>query len=209
MKVKNARFVISISDAKKYPDAIAGTSSKEICVVGRSNVGKSSFINMLAGQKKLAKTSSTPGRTRLINLFSFNDGEYILTDLPGYGYAAASKSEKNKWGGLIEGYLQSTDRLVRTLLLVDSRHEPSALDKQMAQYLYYYQLPFTVIATKTDKLSKNKIGAAVQQIATALAIGRDDVVPVSAQSGYGKENVLNLIERYVSASSTDNEDKKE
>ncbi|MCI9031673.1 MAG: YihA family ribosome biogenesis GTP-binding protein [Clostridia bacterium] len=209
MKIKNARFVISISDAKKYSEAIKGTNSKEICVVGRSNVGKSSFINMLAGQKKLAKTSSTPGRTRLINLFSFNDGEFILTDLPGYGYAAASKIEKKKWGGLIEGYLQSTDRLVRTLLLIDSRHEPTALDKQMAQYLYYYKLPFTVIATKTDKLSKSKVGAAVQQIATALAIGRDDIIPVSAQSGYGKEEVLNLIDRCLSVFAEDNDESEE
>ena len=122
MKIRNAKFITSISDASKYKEICAFLPPKELCVVGRSNVGKSSFINMLAGQGGLAKTSSTPGRTRLINLFSFNDGEFILTDLPGYGYAAASKSEKSKWSGLMEGYLRNTDRLLRTLMLVDSRH---------------------------------------------------------------------------------------
>lgn len=197
MKIKNAQFVTSISDANKYREIGATTPMKEICVVGRSNVGKSSFINMLACNGKLAKTSSTPGRTRLINLFSFNGGEFTLVDLPGYGYAEASKSEKNKWGGLIEGYLQSTQNLLRALVLVDCRHEPSALDKQMIEYLYYYNIPFSVIATKSDKLSRNQLTVAIQKIATSLGIGRDNIIAVSAASGKGRDEVLQHIESFL------------
>lgn len=197
MIVKSAKFLISVSSAQGYTLIEGQYPYKEICVVGRSNVGKSSFINMLAGQKKLAKTSSTPGRTRLVNLFSFNDGEFMLVDLPGYGYAAASKQEKSKWGGLIEGYLTSSKKLSRVLVLVDSRHEPSALDKQMIDYLYYYSLPFSVIATKSDKLSKNQLSKNVQTIATALAVGRDDIIPVSSVDRSGRESVLAAIERFL------------
>lgn len=198
MKIKSATFIKSFADMNVYRAFCADVKAKDICVVGRSNVGKSSFINMLAGQNKLAKTSSTPGRTRLINLFSFNGGEFILTDLPGYGYAAASKSEKGKWGSLMESYFQTSDRIARALLLVDCRHEPSALDKQMADYLYYYKIPFSIIATKADKLGKSQLGAAVQKIATALAVGRDNVIPVSALNGKGKDEVLDLVERIIS-----------
>lgn len=194
MKIKNARFVTSIAQAERYRDISAAEPMKEICVVGRSNVGKSSFINMLARNGKLAKTSSTPGRTRLINLFSFNDGEFTLVDLPGYGYAAASKSEKNKWGGLIEGYLQSTQSLLRALALVDCRHEPSVLDRQMIEYFYYYNIPFSVIATKADKLSRNQLTAAIQKIATCFGMGKDNIIAVSAVSGNGRDEVLELID---------------
>lgn len=202
MKVKNVKFITSISDIRRYNEVRETLPAKELCVVGRSNVGKSSFINMLAGNGKLAKTSATPGRTRLINLFSFNDGQFILTDLPGYGYAAAAKSEKNKWGELIEGYLTGSDNILRVLVLVDSRHEPTVLDKQMIDYLYYYGIPFSVVATKTDKLSKSKIPLAVRDISAALAVGRDDIIAVSSVTGSGKDAVLRYIEEKLNADAT-------
>lgn len=198
MKINNAKFIISYSDAGKYVSDSAGYRSPEICVVGRSNVGKSTFINMLSGKPKLAKTSSTPGRTRLVNLFDFNDGEFTLVDLPGYGYAKASKAEKSEWGALMEGYLQQSGLLIHTLVLVDSRHEPTDLDLTMVKYLYYYRMPFTVIATKCDKISKAERGRSVQRIATKLGIGRDDVI-MTAADGTGKDKVLEKIEKVLAA----------
>lgn len=197
MKIKQAKFVTSFSQASKYLDT-AANRSPELCVVGRSNVGKSTFINTLAGRPKLARTSSTPGRTRLINLFDFNDGEFVLVDLPGYGYAKASKAEKNDWGELMEGYLQRSTALVHTLVLVDSRHEPTELDLTMVKYLYYYRMPFSVIATKCDKISKAERGRSVQRIATKLGIGRDDVI-LTAADGTGMDKVLARLEAVLAA----------
>lgn len=196
MKITEAKFITSYANADKYVEDSASFRSPEICVVGRSNVGKSSFINMLSGKPKLAKTSSTPGRTRLVNLFEFNAGEFMLVDLPGYGYAQASKSEKKEWGALMEGYLQRSALLRHTLVLVDSRHEPTELDLLMVKYLYYYRMPFTVIATKCDKISKAERGRSVQRIATKLGIGRDDVI-MTASDGTGKEKVLEKLEKIL------------
>ncbi|MDR0426525.1 MAG: ribosome biogenesis GTP-binding protein YihA/YsxC [Clostridiales bacterium] len=191
MIVKQARFVTSLSKIEQYPGAAAQLGGlPEICVVGRSNVGKSSFINFLTGRRALAKTSQTPGRTRLINLFSINDDAFLLVDLPGYGYAKAPRADKSEWDRLIGGYLENSRSLRRVLLLVDCRHEPSALDVSMAQYLYFYRLPFTVIATKTDKLSKAQLGRSVQALANGLKLGRDDILPTSAKDGQGREKVL-------------------
>ena len=196
MIIKKADFITSFASAEKYAEYANGATYPEICVAGRSNVGKSTFINTLAQRNKLAKTSSTPGRTRLVNIFDFNDGQFRLVDLPGYGYALASKSERKEWGALIEGYLQSSPHLKHTLVLVDSRHAPQKTDMEMVQYLYYYRMPFTVIATKCDKLSKAEVGRAVQTIATTLKIGRDNIIPV-AQTGFGRDTVLNRIEEIL------------
>ncbi len=193
MYFKTARFVTSFAVSDKYVQYAATNIIPEICVVGRSNVGKSTFINMLASQSKLAKTSSTPGRTRLINIFDFNDGQFRLVDLPGYGYALAAKSQRYEWDGMIEGYLLGSTNLRHVLMLVDSRHEPSRLDVAMTQYMYYHRLPFTVIATKCDKLSKAEAGRSVQTIATALKIGRDNIICVDAK-GFGREKVADRIE---------------
>lgn len=179
-KLKKAEFVTSISDIRIYHAFSTGYDCPEICVVGRSNVGKSSFINMLAGNKKTAKVSSTPGRTRLINLFSFNDGDFMLVDLPGYGYAQASKAEQAKWSGFIEDYLCESNKLVHIFSLIDIRHEPTKKDIQMIDYMYKSGLAFTLIATKADKLSKAEAARSVQKIASVLGVGRDDIIPVSA-----------------------------
>ena len=197
MIIKNARFVTGFAAVDKYTEYASDCSLPEICVAGRSNVGKSTFINLLAGQSKLARTSSTPGRTRLINIFDFNNGMFRLADLPGYGYALASKSDREDWGALMEGYLQYSPNLRHTLLLVDSRHLPTRQDEEMTEYLYYYRMPFTVVATKCDKLKKSALSRNISDIASALKIGRDNIIAVDA-SGTGRDSVLNKIESILS-----------
>ncbi|MBQ7227438.1 MAG: YihA family ribosome biogenesis GTP-binding protein [Clostridia bacterium] len=198
--IKNAKFIKSFADLKTYKEESEKYTCPEICVAGRSNVGKSSFINMLTARKKLAKTSSTPGRTRLLNLFDIDDGKFVLVDLPGYGYAKAAKSEIEKWSKLTNGYFETTTTLAHTLALVDIRHEPTALDKQMIAYLYAKGLPFTVVATKADKLSRVQQSRARRQIATALKIGVGNVILTSADSGQGRDEVIARIEQILSAS---------
>ena len=144
--IKQAKLVTSVADASKMPDF----GACEIAIAGKSNVGKSSFINFMVNQNKLAKTSQEPGRTRLLNYFEINNGEYYFVDLPGYGYAKVNKQEKQKWGGLIENYLRESKRLINVFVLVDMRHEPTDDDKMLINYLYTCNIPFTIIATKAD-----------------------------------------------------------
>ena len=193
MEIRSADFITSAASLKAYAAASEKYPADEICFVGRSNVGKSSFINMVCRRNKLAKTSSLPGRTRLINLFDINKGALTFVDLPGYGYAAASKTQKEGWGELIEGYLTTSEKLRRIFLLVDSRLEATALDKQMINYMHHYALPFTVIATKCDKLSRAQVHTAIMRLSTGLTVGRDDIVPVSSQTGSGREAVLHIL----------------
>ena len=157
MKITNAEFITSVADKNKFYK----TEKHIIAVAGKSNVGKSSLINMLANRKKLAKTSVTPGRTRLINYFDF--GEFVLADLPGYGYAKVSKEEKKKWANLLETFL-ATEKITLLISLVDIRHKPTEDDKMMVNYLYHYQIPFVLVATKADKLGKTKIIPALKDI---------------------------------------------
>lgn len=199
MKITKAEFVTSFASEVKYREYAATCSIPEICVVGRSNVGKSTFVNMLSGQQKLAKTSSTPGRTRLINVFDFNDGTFRLVDLPGYGYAKASKSQRDEWSGLMEGYLLSDKNLKHAFVLVDGRHEPTELDRMMTEYLYYYRLPFTVVATKCDKLSSAERGRNIMKISTTLKIGRDDIIPVD-MNAFGKDKICAKIDSILAYS---------
>lgn len=192
MKINQAEFVTSVASADKF----LKTDKPIIAVAGKSNVGKSSLINMLANRKKLAKTSVTPGRTRLINYFDF--GEFMLADLPGYGFAKVSKEEKKKWGALLESFL-STQKIVLLLSLVDIRHDPTSDDKMMINYLYHYQVPFALVATKADKLGKTKIKPRVKEIAANLRVGFADVTASSAETGYGKDEILRIIEQSISA----------
>lgn len=193
MKIKDAVFVTSVASADKFYK----TDKPIIAVAGKSNVGKSSLINMLANRKKLAKTSVTPGRTRLINYFDF--GEFMLADLPGYGFAKVSKEEKKKWGALLETFL-STQNITLLLSLVDIRHDPTADDKMMVNYLYHYAVPFALVATKADKLGKTKIKPRLKEIAADLRVGVADVTATSAETGFGKEEVLKIIEQAILAS---------
>lgn len=199
--IKNATFIKSIADIATYNKNKETYDMPEICVAGRSNVGKSSFINMITGRRKLAKTSATPGRTRLLNLFNIDD-RFMLVDLPGYGYAKAAKSEIEKWSSLTDGYFQATDKLVHTFALVDIRHEPSTLDKQMIAYLYTAGKPFSIIATKGDKLSRAQRDKAKRLIATTLKVGVDNIIVTSSESGLGKEEVYNRIEQILAATHT-------
>lgn len=164
----------------------------QIAVAGKSNVGKSSFINMLANQKKLARTSDTPGRTQLLNYFDF--GAFVLTDLPGYGYAKVSRSEKEKWGELIESYLLNEPCLARVICLADIRHDPTEQDLQLAEFLYFHRIPFSLIATKADKLSKMQVGLHLKRIAVKYNVGPADVFAVSALKGTGRQQALTLLE---------------
>ncbi len=172
------------------------TDKPIIAVAGKSNVGKSSIINMLAGNKKLARTSVTPGRTRLINYFDF--GPFILADLPGYGYAKVSKEEKLKWARLMEDFLQ-TQKLALLISLVDIRHAPTEDDKSMINYLYHYAIPFVIVATKADKIGKTKIKPQLKSIAAALKVGEGDMTASSAETGLGKDAIFSLIRAAIAA----------
>lgn len=190
MKITNAEFITSVADKNKFYK----TEKPIIAVAGKSNVGKSSLINMLANRKKLAKTSVTPGRTRLINYFDF--GEFVLADLPGYGYAKVSKEEKKKWANLLETFL-ATEKITLLISLVDIRHKPTEDDKMMVNYLYHYQIPFVLVATKADKLGKTKIIPALKDISAELRVGIDDITASSSETGLGKDKILQLIQTAI------------
>lgn len=188
--IKQARFVTSVANLSQLPDY----GVPEIAIAGKSNVGKSSFINFMVNQNKLAKTSQEPGRTRLLNYFEINKGEYYFVDLPGYGYAKVNKQEKQKWGDLIETYLKNSARLINVFVLVDIRHEPSEDDLLMVRYLYSYGIPFTLIATKADKLSRAQQQKALQVIANKMGVGAKDILVTSSSQKTGKEGVLERID---------------
>lgn len=190
MKINNAVFVTSVANKSKY----LKTDKPLIAVCGKSNVGKSSLINMLANRKKLAKTSVTPGRTRLINYFDF--GSFMLADLPGYGYAKVSKEEKKKWSELLEDFLATQD-IKLMISLVDIRHDPTSDDKMMLEYLYHYAKPFKLVATKADKLPKTKVKPSLQNIATKLCVGVGDIIASSSETALGKDLILSEIEKAI------------
>ena len=190
MKIKEATFITSVAGVDKFYK----TDKPIIAVAGKSNVGKSSLINMLANRKKLAKTSVTPGRTRLINYFDF--GEFVLADLPGYGFAKVSKEEKLKWASLMEDFLAS-QKICLVISLVDIRHNPTQDDIMMLNYLYHYAIPFCIVATKADKLSKSKIKPQLMEIAKHLRVGISDLTATSAQTSLGKDALLALIEKAI------------
>lgn len=187
LTVKNATFMTSAAKAAQFikPD------KPMIAVCGKSNVGKSSFINMLANRKKLAKTSSEPGRTRLVNYFDF--GEFILADLPGYGFARVAKSEKEKWAKTLDAFFKDKENIAHVFMLADSRHDPTADDVQMIEFLHYHIIPFSVVLTKADKLSKMKLKEHIRAIAADLYLGTENLLATSAETGYGKTDVLNKI----------------
>ncbi|MDD3232197.1 MAG: ribosome biogenesis GTP-binding protein YihA/YsxC [Clostridia bacterium] len=170
----------------------------EFAFVGRSNVGKSSLINSIVNMKKLARTSSTPGRTKMVNYFLINDSFYFV-DLPGYGYASgASKSHKNLWSSLIEKYLLESKQLKLVFLLVDIRHKPSELDLLMQKFLYINNIPTKIIATKSDKIAKSKIANYTLNIAKSLSVGIEDIILFSIFNDKGKEEIFKIIDNLLS-----------
>ena len=189
--IKNATFITSAAKKEQF----ITPNKPMIAVCGKSNVGKSSFINMLANRKKLAKTSSEPGRTRLVNYFDF--GEFILADLPGYGFAQVSKAEKAKWAKTLDQFFKDKQHLAHVFMLADSRHDPTADDVQMIEYLHYNVLPFTVVLTKAGKLSKMKLKEHKKAIAADLYMGENNLLATSAETGYGKEDVLRKITEVI------------
>ena len=193
MIIKNAEFVTSVADPAKIPDL----GAPEIAFAGKSNVGKSSFINFLTGNGKLARTSGDPGRTRLLNFFRINGGELVFVDLPGYGFAKVAKSEKAKWGSMIEGYLTGSPRLKNVFVLLDVRHEPTADDKMLLDFLYHYSVQFTVIATKCDKLSRAQLSKRRAEIAASVGIGTGNVFMISSLKKTGKEDILRRLDEVL------------
>lgn len=189
MKITSARYKTSVVDAKNLLD----DGIPEFAFVGRSNVGKSSLINLLTGVKGLAKTSSTAGKTRMVNYFDVND-DFRFVDLPGYGYAKVEKSHLDVWSSLMGQYLQLSPQLLTTFVLLDIRHKPTNQDKQMINFLVYYGLPFMIIATKSDKIAKSKIRQAVEKLAKELNVRVDAIIPISSENAYGKDKLLSYIE---------------
>lgn len=196
MIIKNATFITSVADSKNF----IKSNKPIIAICGKSNVGKSSLINMLGNRKNLARTSVTPGRTRLVNYFDF--GEFILADLPGYGFAKVNDKEKQKWAKLMEDFFKYSD-LAYVLSLVDIRHDPTRDDETMINYLHSYAIPFTVIATKSDKIGKTRIKQRVDDIGKYLTIGGNMVTAVSSETGFGKEKILDKIEKVIEIFNSD------
>ncbi len=188
MKIVNATFITSAADKRGF----LKSDKPIICVAGKSNVGKSSFINMLANQKKLARTSNTPGRTRLVNYFDF--GNFILADLPGYGFAKVSKGEKEKWSKTLSDFFAFT-KITHAISLVDIRHDPTEEDKMMIQLLYSQIIPFTLVATKADKLAKSKVKTQAAAVASKLGLAGGNIIATSAETRLGREEVLDAIEK--------------
>jgi GTP-binding protein len=180
MKITSAEFIKSAFDRTHWID----DKRPQIAFLGRSNVGKSSLINSLLLRKGLARTSNTPGRTQSINFFLINDAFYFA-DLPGYGYARVSKTMRFDWGKMAEEYLAESQQLALCVQLVDARHEPTALDKQLNEWLVHYEKPHLVAATKADKLSSNELRKAVKVIQQTFS--GSDVIAYSSNTGNGRE----------------------
>ncbi|HSU97135.1 MAG TPA: ribosome biogenesis GTP-binding protein YihA/YsxC [Gemmatimonadaceae bacterium] len=164
----------------------------EIAFAGRSNVGKSSLLNKLLKRRSFARVSKTPGRTREINFFKVNDA-FLLADLPGYGYAKVSKSRSADWGPLIESYLRGTRQLRGVVQLLDVRHDPTEDDRQMLDFLADVTVPVMFVATKTDKLSQAAAARRVQELAIMLQVDEDHIIPFSAQTGAGRDELAEAI----------------
>ncbi|TFJ93970.1 ribosome biogenesis GTP-binding protein YihA/YsxC [Lentibacillus salicampi] len=193
MKVTNAEIVISAVSQKQYPN----DQLPEIALAGRSNVGKSSFINKLIQRKNLARTSSKPGKTQTINFYKMNS-QFYFVDVPGYGYAKVSKKEREKWGIMMEEYFEIRETLKACALITDIRHEPTQDDVLMYNFLKYYELPVMVIATKLDKIAKGKRASHIKQTHQILEVQSEDIViPFSAETGEGKDDAWRAIRQFI------------
>ena len=193
MKISNVDFVTSAVRKSQYPE----DNKPEFLMIGRSNVGKSSFINTLVNRKNIARTSSIPGKTQTLNFFLVNDSFYLV-DVPGYGFAKVSKSLKQKFGMIIEDYIQDRDNLKMVFMLVDFRHKPTNDDVLMYDYLKYYNKDVTIIATKSDKVSKNSYNKNEKIIRESLNMDENDnLVLFSAVTKIGKQEVQDMIEELI------------
>ena len=192
MIIKSAEFVKSAVKPSHYPSEVL----PEIAFAGRSNVGKSSLINTLLNRKRLVKTSSTPGRTQLINFFDINNA-FSFVDLPGYGYAKVPDSVKKTWGPMVETYLSTRKTLKGVVLIVDIRRIPGIEDFNLIDWLSYYHIPVILALTKTDKLSKTKQIKQHLAVAETLAVNQKDLILFSSKSRLGKEAVWDKIKKLI------------
>ncbi|AWI06989.1 ribosome biogenesis GTP-binding protein YihA/YsxC [Clostridium drakei] len=193
MEIKQSEFVISAVVPNQYPQ----DNRVEIAFVGRSNVGKSSLINTLVNRRKLVKVSGTPGKTRLVNFFIINN-EFYFVDLPGYGYAKVSKSEKENWGKVIERYLTGREQLKKVILLVDCRHKPTEDDIIMYKWIKHYNYDAIIVATKIDKLKKAELRKNLKVIRETFELSNEEeVFTFSSLKKLGKEELLDAIEQCI------------
>ena len=195
MKINKSDLETVAVKPSQYP----APDLREIAFAGRSNVGKSSLLNLLTGRRKLARVSGSPGKTRTINFYIINDA-FRIVDLPGYGYAKVAKSVSAGWGEMMERYLQNRENLVKVVQLVDIRHAPSKQDVEMYEYLRHYGLDGLVVATKADKISRNQMAKQMKLIKQTLGLSSEDVViPVSALKKTGYQELLDEMEKMLEA----------
>lgn len=192
MRIKRATFVTSLTGNQRFE----GEGLPQIAIAGKSNVGKSSLINCLCNQNKLARVSAEPGKTRLVNIFRIND-DFHLVDLPGYGYARVSRSMQEDWGQMMDSYLSGSEHLCHILHLVDIRHDPGQHDLQMQAWIQHNQLPCTVIATKCDKLSRAQQQKSILAICRALGVQPWDVLPFSSVTRAGRDELLDRLDQIL------------
>ena len=193
MVIKNVNLEIVCGVTSKVPD----TAYAEVAFAGKSNVGKSSLINALMNRKALARTSAQPGKTQTINFYNINDAMYLV-DLPGYGYAKASEEVKAKWGKMIENYLHTSKQLKAVFLLIDIRHDPSANDRMMYEWMVYQGFAPIIIATKLDKIKRSQIQKNVKAIREGLNVQPGTtLIPFSAETKQGRDEIWKLIDSFV------------
>ncbi|WP_338451452.1 ribosome biogenesis GTP-binding protein YihA/YsxC [Niallia oryzisoli] len=193
MKIKSADIVISAVKPDQYPNEVL----PEFALAGRSNVGKSSFINKLLNRKNLARTSSKPGKTQTLNFFLINE-EFYFVDVPGYGYARVSKTERAAWGKMIETYLTTREQLKAVVLIIDLRHPPTEDDVMMYQFLKHYDIPVIIINTKADKIPKSKWQKHMKITRETLELDPNDtIVLFSSETGYGKDQAWAAMQSYM------------
>ncbi|MBR2824363.1 MAG: YihA family ribosome biogenesis GTP-binding protein [Clostridia bacterium] len=192
MEIRKAEFITSLADYGPFE----GRGLPQIAVAGKSNVGKSTLINKLCNRNKLARTSSTPGKTRLINIFLLNDA-FHLVDLPGYGFAKVDKREKARWGKMMQDYFTTSQELKHVFCLVDIRHEPTEDDRTMNSFLRQMNIPFTVIATKADKISRGARSKHLAPICRALLVQPWEIICFSGEDGTGRPELLQRMEEVL------------
>lgn len=193
MKINEAEFVISAVSPAQYPEE----GLPEIALAGRSNVGKSSFINKMINRKNLARTSSKPGKTQTLNFYKLNDSFHFV-DVPGYGYAKVSKQEQKKWGQMMEEYFGGRENLKAVVLVCDLRHEPTDNDVQMYDFLKYYELPVIIIATKLDKVPKTKRKHHLKVVKDTFETDEEDIIiAFSSETGEGKDEAWKALSQYL------------
>ena len=193
MIIKKAQYMYGFALHNQYEPL----DYPEIAVAGKSNVGKSSFINMLTNIGHLAKVGQTPGKTRMVNVFLINE-DFTLMDLPGYGYAKVSEQERKRFSRLIEDYLNQSGLLRHVFLLLDIRHAPTQDDKAMLNWLNFYHVPFSIIATKADKLSRAQINKRRMELSREVGIIANEIYPVSSTTRLGKEDILKKLDEILS-----------